>query len=321
MLEAAGRVSTAVFCARGTLLLGEPELSTIDTLSSLAQDEVLALVAGAEQYGAHPVAVAIQRAARAHNIQADAIRSPHYQPGLGVTAVASHGKPLVVGSRGLMLKERISVARAEARITELEASGRTVLLVALDNHLVGLLSLQDGLRAGARAAVQHLLDVGIEPVLLSGDSRETCASLGRTIDIDHIRPDVLPADRGREVERLRSGGANVAVVGRSPTDDVALGAASVSVALPGLGNNNSDFDIELGNDEVQKAALALRIAHQLSKATLKAVTVMLVGASLALLCLLALGMPAGWLPVAYLGISLFAALPLLTASAPGEPAP
>lgn len=320
-LEAAGRVSTAVFCARGTLLLGEPELSSIDTLSNLEQDEILSLVAGAEQFGVHPVAVAIQRAARAHNIQADAVRSPHHQPGLGVTAVASHGKALVVGSRGLMLKERISVAKAEARITELEASGRTVILVALDNHLVGLLSLQDGLRAGARAAVQHLLDVGIEPVLLSGDGRETCASLGRTIDIDHLRPDVLPADRGREVERLRSGGANVAVVGRSPTDDIALAAATVSVALPGLGNNNSDFDVELGNDEVQKAALALRIAHDLAKATTRAVLILLLGASLALLCLLALGIPAGWLPIIWLGISMLAALPLLTAPAPANPTP
>ncbi len=312
VLEAAGRVATAVFCARGTLLLGEPELSSIDTLADLGQDDVLTLVAGAEQAGTDPVAIAVQRAARAHNVRPDAVRSPQYQAGLGVTAIASNGKPLVVGSRGLMLKEHISVARAEERITELEASGRTVLLVALDNRLVGILALQDGLRAGARAAVQHLLDVGIEPVLLSGDGRETCASVGRTIDIEHIRPDVLPAERGKEIQRLRSGGAEVAVVGRSPTDDIALAAASVSVALPGPGNNNSDFDIELGNDEVQKAAVALRAAHDCSKAVVRSATICIAGGAFGVLCLLALGLPAGWIPVASLAFSLLAGAPLLT---------
>ena len=87
-----------------------------------------------------------------------------------------------------------------------------------------VVGLQDGLRPGARAAVQHLLDVGIEPVLLSGDTRETCEALGRAVDIDHIRPEVLPVDRGDEIRRLADGGAVVAVLGRSPNDDATLSA-------------------------------------------------------------------------------------------------
>lgn len=311
MLEAAGRATSAVFCARGTLLLGEPELSSIDTVGELNQNEVLSLVAGAEQVGRDPVAVAIQRVARAHQVQPDAVRSPQHLPGLGVTAIAASGKPLVVGTRGLMLRERISVARVESRITELEASGRTVLLAALDHRLISILALQDGLRAGARAAVQNLLDVRIEPILLSGDSRETCAALGRTIDIDHVRPDILPADRGKEIERLRSGGGFVAVVGRSPTDDVALAAASVSVALPGPGNNNTDFDIELGNDEVQKAAVALRSAHECARSVQQRLLWCVTGGALAVLAVLALAVPAGWAPLIALVFSLIACVPAL----------
>jgi P-type E1-E2 ATPase len=260
-LDRAGRVSTAAFCARGTLLLGEPEVASIEAFGSFDPDAVLALVAGTESGASHPTAVAIQRAARARRIRADGVRSPVLQAGLGVTAVAASGQTLVVGSRGLMLRERIGVALAESRITDLEAMGRTVLLVALGGRLVGLVGLQDGLRPGARAAVQHLLDAGIEPVLLSGDTRETCEALGRAVDIDHIRPEILPADRGDEIRRLSDGGAVVAVLGRSPNDDPALSAAEVSVALDSAGSSAAEWSVQLASDDVRDGAFALRLAH------------------------------------------------------------
>lgn len=313
-LDAAGRASTAVFCARGTLLLGEPELSSIDALGHIDQDQLLALAAGSEQTQRHPTAIALLRAARARGVTPDAVRSPRHEHGLGVTAIASNGKPLVVGSRALLLRERVSVARAEARITELEMMGRTVVLVAVGGHLAGILALQDGLRAGSRAAVQHLLDAGIEPVLLSGDARKSCESLGRTIDIEHVRPEVLPADRGREVQRLKSGGAQVAVIGRSPNDDVALTAASVSVALPTAGTPNMDYDVELATEEVQKAALALRLAHQSRR---RAVTVLLIGfggAIASVLAVVALSAPLAFIPLACLGFTIAAATSLSTAT-------
>ncbi|HEX7668565.1 MAG TPA: HAD-IC family P-type ATPase, partial [Polyangiaceae bacterium] len=260
-LDHAGRVGTAAFCARGTLLLGEPEVASIEAFGTFEPGAVLALVAGTESHAAHPTAVAIQRAARARNIRPDGVRSPTQHPGLGITAVASSGQTLVVGSRGLMLRERISVALAESLVADLEAMGRTVILVALGGKLVGLLGLQDGLRPGARAAVQHLLDVGIEPVLLSGDTRETCEALGRAVDIDHIRPEVLPADRGDEIRRLADGGAVVAVLGRSPSDDVALSAADVSVALHSAGGAAAEWSVQLASDDVRDGAFAIRLAH------------------------------------------------------------
>ncbi len=261
-LDQAGRVSTAVFCARGTLLLGEPEIASIEAFGDHAAEEVLALVAGAESGAVHPVAAAVIRAARARGVRPDGVRSPSLQPGLGVTAVASNGQPLVVGNRALMLREHISVARAEPKLAELESLGRTVLLVALAGRLVGVLGLQDGLRAGARAAVQHLLDVGVEPVLLSGDARETCEALGRALDVDHIRPEVLPQERGDEVRRLADGGASVAVIGRSPVDDAALAAGAVSVALGAAGSSAADWSVQLTNDDVRDAAIAIRLAHE-----------------------------------------------------------
>jgi P-type E1-E2 ATPase len=259
--DRAGRASAAVFCARGTLLLGEPEVASIEPIGPHTAEVVLSLLAGAESGSSHPTAIAIQRAARARGVRADGVRSPTVLPGLGVTAVASTGQPLVVGSRGLMLKERISVALAESRIVDLEAMGRSVMLVALGGKLVGAVGLQDGLRPGARAAVQHLLDVGVEPILLSGDARETCEALGRAVDIEHIRPEVLPAERGEEIRRLADGGAVVAVLGQSPVDDAALSAADVSVALNSAGASSAEWHVQLASDDVRDAAFSLRLAH------------------------------------------------------------
>jgi Cu+-exporting ATPase len=259
--DRAGRVSTAAFCARGTLLLGEPEVANIEPIADAAPERVLALIAGAESGATHPVATAVLRAARARGVRPDGVRSPSVQPGLGVTAVASNGQPLVVGSRALMLKERVSVAAAASKVNELESLGRTVLLVALGGRLVGVVGLQDGIRPGARAAVQHLLDVGVEPVLLSGDARETCEALGRALDIEHVRPELLPSERGDEVRRLVDGGATVAVIGRTQTDDASLAAADVSVALESAGSSTAEWSVQLASDDVRDAAWALRLAH------------------------------------------------------------
>src|SRR5262249_19040259 len=148
--DRAGEVSIAAFCARGTLLLGDPELAELEGVGRPTEEQVLSLAAGAESLSTHPVAMAIQRAAVARRIRPDAVRSPSVQPGLGVLSVASTGEALAVGSRALMLKEKISIAVAEQKTAEIEAHGREVLLVALAGKLVGVLGLQDGLRPGAR---------------------------------------------------------------------------------------------------------------------------------------------------------------------------
>lgn len=261
--DRAGRVSVAMFAARGTLLLGEPELAELEaSFGKLDPAHVLALAAGAERTGGHPIAAAIVRAARTRGVRPDGVRNPTFHSGLGVTAVSSSGEELCVGNRALMLEQRIAIAAAEQRIAELEALGRTVILVAQGSRLVGLLALQDGLRPGARAAVQHLLDAQIEPVLLAGDARETCEAIGRSLDIDHIRPEVLPEERGAEVRRLIEAGMGVAVLGHAGVDDLALGAADVAVALRAAGSTPGDFAVTLASDDVRDGALALALAHR-----------------------------------------------------------
>lgn len=255
--------SVAIFCARGTLLLGEPEVAEIETLSkNLETSEVLSLAAGAARADSSPTAQAILRAAKARGIKPNAIRNPSVTVGLGVVAVTSSGEELCVGSRAHLLEQRVSIASAEWRMSELETLGRSVVLVALGGRLVGVVALQDGIRPGARAAVQHLLDAQVEPVLMSGDSRETCDAIARSLDIEHVRAEVVPQERAEEVKRVVESGAAVAVIGHSGLDDPALDSADVSVALSAAGTSTSEHDIDLASDDLRDAALAIALAKR-----------------------------------------------------------
>jgi len=296
--DRAGDVSIAAFCARGTLLIGEPELADLEPLGRWNEAHVLGFAAGAESTSNHPVAMAVQRAAVVRHVQPDAVRSPVAQPGLGVTAVASTGEALTVGSRALMLREKISVAVAEQKIAEIEGRGREVLLVALGGRLVGVIGMQDGLRPGSRAAVQHLLDAQVEPVLLSGDSRETCEAIGRALDIEHVRPEILPADRALEIERLSQGGVTVAVIGHPRTDEAALSASDVAVAMPSLGGAPGEWGVMLASDDVRHGALAISLARR-TKYEARTALVLALAPGVAFALAVAFGvLPAAYAPLA-----------------------
>lgn len=280
--DAAARADVAVLCSRGTVLLGEPEIVAVEPITkegvasnlvwrseprvgrqsqppSPEISRVLALAAGAEMSSNHPFASAILREARARGVRPENVRSALGHSGLGVTALAANGDRVIVGSRAFLLQEKVSVAIADARTSALEAEGRSVLLVALGGRLVGLLALQDGLRAGARAAVQRLHDARIEPVLLSGESRDTSETIAHSLDIEHVRPEILPADRGAEVRALSDDGRVVACVGHAATDDGALGAADVSIAMEAAGAAPGEWAVALASDDVRDAALALTV--------------------------------------------------------------
>jgi len=265
--ERCTRVTSAIFCARGTLLRGEPELVEMEVFASPrahtdSSEQVLSLAAGVLASERHPVAVALRRAARDRGVAPEPVRTRRAIEGIDVTAVSATGDALCVGSRALMMDRKISVAAAEQNIYQLESGGRTVVLVAKAGRLVGLLALQDGLRTGARAAVQHLLDAKIEPVLMSADTRETCEALGRALDIDHLRVEIGSDERAQAVERIRDTGGVVAVLGHTPYDDAALAAADASVALSAAGRGRDDFSVWLVSDDVRDATLALALAHR-----------------------------------------------------------
>lgn len=261
--DAAADATTAVFLPRGTLVLGEPEVVEVEPAQDgVDADRLLAWTAGLHGDDGGAAARAVARAASKRAVAADPVRSVAVLPGLGARGVASDGSALLVGTRALLLEERVSMALFEQRVLELEGLGRTVLLVARAGRLAGIIGLQDGLRPGARAAVQHLFDVGIEPILLTAEARESCESVARALDVSHVRPEVLPAEQPAEVARLRDAGARVAVVARPELDAAVLDAAFVPVALGAGGSHVADGWVALVGDDVRDAALSLAIAHR-----------------------------------------------------------
>ncbi len=301
--DACARVTAAVFCARGTLLRGEPELVEIEVFQPgerPADDEVLALAAGALSAERDPAAIAVRRAAADRGLMPQPVRNLRSFEGRGVTAVAATGEELCVGTKNLLLERHTSVAVAEQKIYELETAGRTVMLVAKAGRVIGLLALKDGLRAGARAAVQHLLDAKIEPVLMSADARQTCEALGRALDIDHLRPEVVDEERAAAIQRIRDTGAVVAVLGHSPHDDVALEAADASVAVANAGRERDRFSVSLVSDDVRDAAIALALAHQTRRLATTVLALVLVPAALGAAVVAAGLLPAEFAPLAQL---------------------
>jgi cation transport ATPase len=261
--ERAAQATVTVFCARGTLLLGEPEVAEVEVKSQqISPEELLALASGAARSDTSPVALAILRAAKNRGIKPGAVRNPTVYPGMGVNAITSAGEEIVLGSRAHMLTQRIGIAASEWRIGELSALGRSVVLVAVGGRLVGLIGLQDGIRTGARASVQHLLDVQIEPVLLSADAQDTCDAIAHSLDIEHVRAEIPNGERAEEVRKLSDAGEAVAVIGHPGVDDVALGAAGVSIALGAAGSASREYDVALASDDLRDAALALALARR-----------------------------------------------------------
>ena len=304
-LDRTARTTAVVFCAEGTLLQGELTVASVEPSANLSRQELLALSCGAYS-GAHsPLTLALSRCAQAEQTRPDATRSPSHYPGLGISAVASTGQSLVVGTRGLLLERRISVAGAEARTAELQALGRSVLLAALDGRWVGLISLQDSVAVGGRAAVQTLLDAGVEPILLSAEARETCQAVARHLGIDQVRPEILPEERALEIRRLTEGAPGLAVVGRSSTDETALAAASLSINVDHVGGPLERWDVDIASGDVRDAAWAVQHTRALYHRTRRAISAAALPAAAAL-AWLCLGLPAWVTPLAALAGSVWA---------------
>jgi Cu+-exporting ATPase len=260
----ASAVRTAIFCVRGTVVTKGPDACDVEVAGDARRataTDVLALAAGAELAVAHPIGSAIVRAAQARQVRPVDVRNVSYEPGLGIRGELSSGVEVVVGGRALCLSAHVPTAEHEARIGELERNGRDVVIVARDGRVLGLVALHSPLSAGIVAAVQRLHDLEIDPVLLGGGSRGRLEAIGRAIDVEHVRPEVLPRERGAEVKRIAQSGGPVTVVGRPSTDAQALAAADVAVALGEAGAMPEPYAIALVHDHLPTAVDVLALAQ------------------------------------------------------------
>lgn len=279
-LDAAGRVAVAALSTHGTVTEGEPEVVEIHSVDGTPVNTLIALAAAAEAAAeGRPIARAILRFAEGRGIAPESVRRAAYLPGRGVTALGPGGEAIAIGNRQLLLDEGISVAAADAEAARAEGRGHTAIFIGVGGRVRAVISLQDGERPGARAAVQRLIDLQVEVVLISGDHRPTVETLARSLDIQHVKAELLPEERGTEVQRLGETGGTVAAIGR-PEDDAMLAAADVPVVLGAAGGPAGERAIALATDDVRDAAAALWIARACRREILRSLAMSLGGGGL-----------------------------------------
>src|SRR5262245_7515674 len=234
-------------------------------LRALAGTErsVLGLAAAVEAGSSHPIARAILGRAEVDGIPLRPVSAATAVPGKAVTGQVA-GKTVTVGSPGHVAKDATLAPEAVAQVAELEAAGKTVVLVATDEVMVGVIAVQDTPREDAAAGLAALRDLGIAPVMLTGDNRRSGAAIGRMLGIE-VKSELLPDAKLREIEALKRAGP-VAMVGDGINDAPALAMASVGIAMGG----GADVALEtadaavLGNHVSGVAALV-----RLSRATMR----------------------------------------------------
>jgi Cu+-exporting ATPase len=230
-LERAGAVDTIIFDKTGTLTMGHPEVTDILSAGDLDEEDLLRLVAAAQQGSEHPLAKAVLTAAGKRGLELEAVDGFSRVGGRGLTARVA-GQGLWIGNRGLMEEAGADIAELEDGVAALEADGKTVMWAAgEDKRVLGAIAVADQLRPEAVAALEILHGRNIAVMMLTGDNHRTAEAMARQLGLDDFRAEVLPGDKSAMVERLRAEGRVVAMVGDGVNDAPALAAADIGLAM------------------------------------------------------------------------------------------
>ena len=229
-LERMEKVDTLVIDKTGTLTEGRPTLTGIVTANGHAEDELLRLAAGVERASEHPLALAIVAAATERGMPIPDVKdfdSPIGRGALGT--VESHA--VVLGSSHFLAAQHIDTTELDDRASTLRGDGATVIYIGTDGKLAGLFSIADPIKATTPAALDALRGAGIRIVMLTGDNKVTGEAVAKTLGIDRVEAEVLPAHKSDIVSTLRNQGRVVAMAGDGVNDAPALAAADVGIAM------------------------------------------------------------------------------------------
>jgi cation-transporting P-type ATPase C len=270
-LEGIGRVTAVVFDKTGTLTLGRPLVTSVVTFhEDFTADEVLSLAASGELHARHPLAEAIVRRTEEQHLHIPIHQACEVVLGLGMRAEPD-GSSLLVGSLALLRQHGMALPNEAQMWTEqLRAQGETVICLAHDEDLIGMLGLSDAVRGGADTVVRQLEDLGVSRIiLLTGDAPETAQAVADALGITEVHAHALPEGKLQLIRDLQDEGHMVAMVGDGTNDAPALALADVGIAM---GAHSSHVALETadialaGNDLNQVAAVV-----ELSRHTLRVV--------------------------------------------------
>ena len=262
-LEEATKLNIIVFDKTGTLTMGQPEVVDIATATGVSERDLLAVSASVEQNSEHPLAQAIlKRAGSATRGRTTAFTNID---GQGARALVD-GRMVVMGNRKLMDAERVDMAGLADRAAELQGAGRTVVHVADNGKLTGLIAIADAVRPTSAETVRKLQQRGVQVAMLTGDNRATAERIARELGIDIVLADVLPGQKADKVKELQAQGKKVGMVGDGINDAPALTQADVGFAI-GAG---TDVAMESADVVLMKSdPFDVVGAIELSRATLR----------------------------------------------------
>jgi P-type Cu+ transporter len=264
-LEMLQKVDTLALDKTGTLTQGKPELMSVVAVGGETEDRVVRLVASLEQGSEHPLAAAIVEAAQAnrlHLIPAEQFRS---LTGLGVVGGVG-GHELAAGNEALLQELEVDADELKPKAEAMRQDGHTVVFVAMDGRIAGLLGIADPVKPEAAQAIRDLRKEGLRVVMFTGDSQTTAEAVARQLGISDFEAGVLPSHKADAVRKLQQQGRVVAMAGDGINDAPALAQAQVGIAM----GTGTDVAMESAGITLLKGDLAALVrARRLSRAVMR----------------------------------------------------
>jgi Cu+-exporting ATPase len=266
VLERLEKVDTMVVDKTGTLTAGRPTLTECIPFASGTEADLLRDAASVEQNSEHPLARAILAGAAARNIAVPKVANFDSVTGGGARGSVD-GREIMIGKRAWLAEEHVAdLAALDQRADALQLQGRTVMHVAIDRRLAGLIAVSDPIKDSTPEAVRSLHDLGLRLIMLTGDSEQTARTVAAELGIDEFRAGVKPDGKHAVIRALQAGGRTVAMAGDGINDAPALAAADVGIAM----GTGSDAAIESAGVTLVKGDLRGIIkAIELSRHTMR----------------------------------------------------
>lgn len=263
-LEQVSRINAVVLDKTGTLTQGKPVITDVFATKEFSDKEILAFDAAAEAKSSHPLSLAVLEEVKRRNLKISS-RVDKFKnlSGHGVEASVD-GKHILLGTVKLMSDRKVNLSLLQKDIDRLLSEGKTIMILAVDGTVAGVVGALDPLKQSAKEAVLKMKALGLEVAMITGDNKKTAELIGKSLSIDRVFAEVLPQDKALYVEKLQKEGKFVAMVGDGVNDAPALATADIGIAI-GAG---TDVAIETAKVVLMRSdPLDILRAIKLSKAT------------------------------------------------------
>lgn len=261
-LEILGKIDTLVFDKTGTITKGQPKVSGVYAFGQYEEKQVVSICGCLEESSEHPLGKAINEYAKEQGAKAIWCENFNYTFGRGITGQVD-GASYWAGNQA-MIDERVSLGQEVKTLAEdLMKEGKTLVYLANDKELMGIISLEDQPKAGAKEAIEGLERMGVEAVIVSGDNEAAAEAVGRKVGITHVVAEVMPDQKDKAIKDLQSQGKVVAMVGDGVNDGPAIMRADVGIAM-GAGTDIAieAADVVIMGDEVETVERAVVLGRE-----------------------------------------------------------